>query len=52
MKVKITVIADIDGKVNSDMNADIQDKVSGLSFINDVTDVNIRPVIAKNRGGK
>jgi hypothetical protein len=50
MKVKITIIADIEAPHLSDMNLDIEDKIAGMPFVNDVQDVTVEPYIAKKRG--
>jgi hypothetical protein len=47
MKVKITVIAHIFGKPNSDMHVDVGDKIRSFDWVDAIEDVDIKPVSKK-----
>jgi copper chaperone CopZ len=49
MKVKIIVVADIDGPINSDMHAEVDEMITNLPYVNGVTEVYIDPVPKKRR---
>jgi hypothetical protein len=44
MRIKITVVAEIIGKSNSDMLEDIDDKIRALPYVDAIVNVNIKPV--------
>ena len=52
MKVKITLVADIKGQVDSDMYCDIEERINSLDYVNSTEDILILPVIAKKRRSK
>lgn len=53
MKVKITVVADIEGLPDSDMYTEIQERITAIPYVNGVETVHIDPVmtpIKRKRG--
>jgi len=39
MKIKITVVADIEGLIDSDMITEVHEKIEALPFVNEVLEI-------------